>query len=315
MNLNEHGLRRCQQLMDQQAEARVAVFCAEGGARLIDCGVNVAGGLEAGRALAETCMAGLGQVQFVDGHPEVWPGPQVCVTTDHPVAACLASQYAGWPVGGEKFYAMGSGPMRSLRGREALFDDIGFLEQNSHSVGCLESGRMPSAEICVHIAEECQVEPADVTLLIAPTSSIAGTVQVVARSVETALHKMHEIGFDVSTVLSGFGTAPLPPVAADDLTAIGWTNDAVLYGGRVTLWVATDDDTINQLGPKIPSSSSEVHGRPFAEIFEQFDRDFYAIDPLLFSPAVVSLVNLATGRTFVFGETAPRVLQRSFSKV
>lgn len=314
MNLNEHGLRRCQQLIDQQIETRVAVECGEGGSRLIDCGVDVNGGLEAGRALAEVCMAGLGRVDFVDGQPQVWPGPRVCVTTDQPVAACLASQYAGWPIGGERFYAMGSGPMRAMRGREELFEDIGGLEVNSHAVGCLESGRIPSAEICAHIAKECHVELRNLTLLVAPTSSIAGTVQVVARSVETALHKMHEIGFDVTTVVSGFGSAPLPPIAADDLTAIGWTNDAVLYGGRVTLWVRSNDETIARLGPKIPSSASEMHGRPFAEIFEQFNRDFYAIDPLLFSPAVVSLVNLSSGRTFVFGQAAPRILQRSFGQ-
>ena len=66
-------------------------------------------------------------------------------------------------------------------------------------------------------------------------------MQVVARSVETALHKLHEIGYDLHNVVSGFGAAPLPPVAADDLVGIGRTNDAILYGGEVTLWVKDDD--------------------------------------------------------------------------
>ena len=105
-----------------------------------------------------------------------------------------------------------------------------------------------------------------------------------ARSVETALHKLHVLGFDLSRVVSGLGKAPLPPVASDDLVAIGLTNDAILYGGQVTLSVRGDDDSIAEIGPRVPSSSSPDHGRPFGEIFSRYNNDFYRIDPLLFSP-------------------------------
>ena len=101
-------------------------------------------------------------------------------------------------------------------------------------------------------------------------------------------------------------------IAADPLTGIGRTNDAVLYGAEVTLWVTGDDTTLAELGPRIPSSASPDHGRPFAEIFEKYDRDFYKIDPLLFSPAAVTLNNLDTGRVFRFGEIREDILQRSF---
>ena len=40
---------------------------------------------------------------------------------------------------------------------------------------------------------------------------------MVARSVETALHKLHELKFDLNQIVSAFGTAPLPPVATKDL--------------------------------------------------------------------------------------------------
>src|SRR5439155_5470959 len=133
------------------------------------------------------------------------------------------------------------------------------------------------------------------TLLVAPCASLAGSVQVVARSLETALHKMHEIGFDLKNVVSGYGIAPLPPIAADEIGAIGRTNDAILYGGLVTVWLRDEDDRLAELGPKIPSSASGDHGAPFAEIFERYGRDFYKIDKQLFSPAVIALVNLKTG--------------------
>ena len=150
--------------------------------------------------------------------------------------------------------------------------------------------------------------PDHLTLLAARTASIAGTVQVVARSVETALHKLHELGYDLKNVVSGFGSAPLPPVAADDLAGIGRTNDAILYGGEVTLWVRDDDARLAEIGPQIPSCASRDFGEPFAAIFERYGRDFYKIDPLLFSPAVVTLVNLTSGKSHRFGELRPDVL-------
>ena len=312
MNLNERSLHRCQPLVDSPSRFHVSVVRQEGGARVIDCGVHAAGGLEAGRALAEVCLADLGRVDFVPSRADVWPGVAVSVFTDHPVSACMASQYAGWQIAGEKFYAMGSGPMRAVRGREELFDHIGGREKSAEVVGVLESGKLPPADVCEHIAIECGVEAEQLTLLVAPTRSLAGTIQIVARTVETALHKMHTLGFDLTKVQSGYGVAPLPPVAADDLTGIGRTNDAVLYGGEVTLWLRGDDARFAELGPKIPSSGSKDYGRPFGDIFQSYDRDFYKIDPLLFSPAVITLINLETGRSFRFGETQRDILRQSF---
>jgi methenyltetrahydromethanopterin cyclohydrolase len=301
-------------LIDRPHEFGVAVGRDDAGARLIDCGVNALGGLEAGRAMAEVCLAGLGRVDFPPGRSGFGPGPDVAVITDHPVAACMAAQYAGWQVVGEGYYAMGSGPMRAARGREELLEHIGCRERPEAAIGVLESGRTPPPELTARMAEECGVGPQDLTLLVARTSSLAGSVQIVARTVETALHKMHELGFDLRRVCSGYGLAPLPAAAPDDIAAIGRTNDAVLYGGEATLWVRGDDESLIDFGARLPSCSSPDHGRPFADIFEQYERDFYKIDPLLFSPAVVTLVNVDTGRWHRFGRCCPDILQRSFAR-
>src|SRR5262249_52025924 len=160
--------------------------------------------------------------------------------------------------------------------------------------------KLPDEAVVEHICEAVQVPPAKLTLLAAPAASMAGTVQVVARSVETCLHKLHELKFDLGRVVSGLGAAPLPPVARDEAGAIGRTNDAILYGGRVVLWVHADDAELAEVGPRVPSSASEDHGAPFAEIFERYDRDFYKIDPLLFSPAEVVFCSLRSGRSHAY---------------
>ncbi|QDU96839.1 methenyltetrahydromethanopterin cyclohydrolase [Lignipirellula cremea] len=311
--LNRTALAAAAPLIERPGQVSVKGRFGPGSATVIDCGIEAPGGLAAGRILAEVCLAGLATVQITPGNDALWPGPAVAVATDQPLAACMASQYAGWQIKGPKFFAMGSGPMRAAGSSEALFDEIGFRERPTAAIGVLESGRLPPDETITQIAAACQVDLDRLTLLVAPTASLAGTVQVVARSVETAMHKLHTLGFDLKQVVSGFGAAPLPPVAAEDLGGIGRTNDAILYGGQVTLWVEAEDDQLADIGPRVPSSASGDHGRPFRAIFEAYDRDFYKIDPMLFSPAVVVFNNLRTGRSFRFGELLPAVLQESFA--
>lgn len=311
--LNECAQRMVNLSPEDMHELRVAASRTENGAVIYDFGVDAQGGLRAGQRLAEVCLAGLGEVQFIQADTGLGAEPAVQVITDHPIAACMASQYAGWEVKYGDYFAMGSGPMRAAAGREELFDHISCREKPARGVGVLEASRLPPEEVCRDIAEKCGIEPANLTLLVAPTKSLAGTVQIVARSIETALHKLHELGFDISRVQSAYGTASLPPPAADDLAAIGRTNDAILYGGQVTLYVRGDDASLQEIGPRTPSCASKDHGRPFAQIFAGYNHDFYQVDSLLFSPAVVTFCNLDTGRSFRFGQLEPDILRESFS--
>lgn len=277
------------------------------GTRVIDCGGAVTGSLKAGVLMARACLADLADVEIVPGDM----GPAVQVWTDDPVRACLGSQYAGWQVKAEHFFAMASGPMRAAAGREEVLKELGIHESPPCAVGVMESRKHPTEEAVTSIVGKLPGEVEKLTLLVAPAGSLAGTVQVVARSVETALHKLHALKFDMTQVVSGYGTAPLPPVAAEEVTAIGRTNDAILYGGRVTLWVRADDEVIDAIGPQVPSSGSKDHGSLFAELFARYG-DFYQIDPLLFSPAEVTFVNLKTGRARTFGKCEPGLLRKSF---
>lgn len=311
-SLNERAQRLADHMSGTAAALRIAAHAAEGGGRTLDCGIKTPGGLQAGLALARVCLAGQAEISLVPGDVAGVACPLVQVSSDAPVLACMASQYAGWQIAVGKFFAMGSGPMRALHGREELFDHIPGREKAPCAVGCLETRKLPEDAVFDYLASALDLPRAKVTLLVAPAASMAGNLQVVARSVETALHKLHELKFDLGQVVSAFGSAPLPPVAKDELTAIGRTNDAILYGGRVVLWVNAEDDVLAEVGPKVPAGASADFGAPFAEIFARYDQDFYKIDPLLFSPAEVVFDNLRTGRRFAFGRTRPDVLYASF---
>jgi methenyltetrahydromethanopterin cyclohydrolase len=127
---------------------------------------------------------------------------------------------------------------------------------------------------------------------------------------EVALHKAHELGFALANIVDGAATAPLPSPSADGVEAMGRTNDAILYGGRVHLTVRGDDEAARGLARALPSGNSRDHGRSFADIFKEVEYDFYKIDGALFAPAEVWVSNIDSGNTWHGGAPEMALLQR-----
>jgi methenyltetrahydromethanopterin cyclohydrolase len=321
MSLNEAAYELVRPLIERPGLGGTACH-RRGGAWVIDCGVAAPGGVEAGLLVAEASLGGLGDVRIaaVDRAAATFEGewpepawPAVAVTSAAPLAACLAAQYAGWKVATADYFAMASGPIRAAIGREDLFDHVGHRERPSVAVGILEASALPPDDVCATLAADAGVDPERLVLLVARTASPAGGLQIVARSLETALHKLHDLAFDLSRVVAGRGAAPLPPVATNDLDAIGRTNDAILYGSRVTLEVTGDDASLAAIGPRCVSAGSDSYGESFLTLFDRAGRDFYALDPALFAPAALEFVNRTTGRRQRFGGLAPEIVARSFA--
>ena len=303
-----------QQLIDNADAYRIGVSRSVEGATIIDAGIECPGSIEVGRIVAEICMGGQGTVSLqADSGP--WP-LRLAVHSNDPVMACLASQYAGWSLsageGKGSFHALGSGPGRALAKKEPLFAELGYVDAAQSTVLVLEVDRAPPAEVIAKVARDTGVAAERLTFVLTPTSSWAGTTQVVARVLEVALHKAHAVGFDLSAIVDGFGSAPLPTPGADFLTAMGRTNDAILYGGTVQLFVRSTDEAAEQLTQQLPSAGSRDYGKPFGDIFKAVKYDFYQIDGMLFAPAVAVVSNLTTGRTFRNGSINAEVLNRSF---
>jgi methenyltetrahydromethanopterin cyclohydrolase len=310
--MNEAANEIADSIADQAELLRIKTHRLSSGARVIDAGVQVDGGIGAGLALSQICMGGLGQVTCtpVQIGDEAYPG--LTVWTDHPAVSCMASQYAGWAISVGKFFAMGSGPLRAhARVERELFEKLGYEEQAEDGVLVLEGRSLPTDEVAAWVAEKARLETSRLTFVVAPTASLAGGVQISARIIETGLHKMETLGFDVRLVVSATGTAPLPPVAKNDLRAIGRTNDCILYGGQARYTVRAGDSELEELAKQVPASASRDYGTPFYEIFQRYGGDFYKIDPLLFSPAEVWLTSTETGRTFHAGRLNPDILEAS----
>jgi methenyltetrahydromethanopterin cyclohydrolase len=318
IRLNERALRLARRLTDDADGLGLAVSTLPGGTMVIDAGITVHGSLEAGRLIAEICLGGLGRVAFCEIRLGGLAVPGLQVDADQPELACMASQYAGWAVSlkdapkQSRFFAMGSGPARALARVEALFRDIDHAEEAQSAVLVLEGRQPPTPEAAAMIADACRVDEAGLTLIVAPTASMVGSVQIAARVVETGMHKLRELGFPIRDVFAGFGVCPLAPIAADDAAAIGRTNDAVLYGGEAWYTADCEDAAIEAVIDRAPSCASRDYGALFADLFKRYGGDFYKIDPLLFSPASVRINNARSGRSFSAGKTAPELLRRSF---
>ena len=312
LRMNEAASEIADSMADQADLLRVRSFRLPSGARVIDAGVETDGGIEAGLALAEICMGGLGNVSCAPLQIGSQSHAGLIVWTDHPAVACMASQYAGWAISVGKYFAMGSGPLRAhARVERELFEKLGYEEQAEEGVLVLETRAVPNDEVAVWVAEKARLQPLQLTFVVAPTASIAGGVQISARIIETGLHKMETLGFDVRRVVSAMGTAPLPPVAKNDLRAVGRTNDCILYGGQARYTIQAPDAELERLAEQVPASASRDYGTPFYEVFQRYGGDFYQIDPLLFSPAEVWLTSTESGRTFHAGRLNPEVLEAS----
>ena len=314
VSVNEKAAALVDRVIAQAAALRCTVSVGDAGERRIDMGAATPGGLEAGRILGEICMGGLGTVSITSASGlERWP-LGVVVHSSNPVLACLGSQYAGWTITEDSsgFFALGSGPARALSRVEDLYKELGYVDSFHRAVLVVEGDNPPPSSVCKTVAEACNVLPANLTVLYAPTGSLAGTAQIAARVLEVSLHKAHELHFPLENIIDGYGVTPLAPPVPDFVKAMGRTNDAIIFGGRVQLFVRGTDDAARNLAEKLPSSSSSAYGKPFAEIFSEVEGDFYKIDPMLFSPAVVTVSNLDTGSSFHAGKLDPDIVDASF---
>lgn len=307
-----------EELVSQESTLQISTAMQTNGCRVIDAGIQTHGSIEAGLLIAEVCLGGLGHVSLQsNAQLQKWP-LWLNVRAKTPVIACLGSQYAGWALShkdeNNTYYALGSGPARSIGSKEPLFEELVYREKPQKTALVIEADKPPPVDLTNKIAENCKIPAKDLTVIITPTSSIAGCVQIVARVLETALHKVHTLGFPLEQVIDGVGSAPLPPPAPNTLTAMSRTNDAILFAGTVHLFVDSDDAKTEALAKQLPSSASKDYGKPFGKIFKEVKYDFFKIDPMLFSPANVVVTSLKSGNTFHAGQIDEALTNLSFSQ-
>ena len=312
ISINEKTNKLVDYLVQEEEKLGIEVSNGPFDCKIIDAGVKTRGSVEAGLIISEICLGGLGKTSLIPYNNIEISAYAVNVFAAEPVLSCLGSQYAGWSLSSGDFFSLGSGPVRSIAQKEEIFKELNYKDRPQNTVVVLEVDKFPPEEIVTKIATDCNLEPKKISFILTPTISLSGNIQVVSRVLEVAIHKIHELKFPLEKIIHGLGFAPLPPLAKDFITGMGRTNDAIIYGGVVQLMMNGSDSELKDLSKKLPSNSSKDYGKPFKEIFKNYEMDFYKIDGSLFSPAVIIINSIDTGRTFRGGSINEKLIKKSF---
>ncbi len=313
IDINKISYKLLKELKNESDRLNVKVKKGHLNCTIIDAGINTSGSIEAGLLISEICLGGLGKVTINScNNFEDCTNAQINVHSAHPVLACLGSQYAGWSLTSDNFFALGSGPVRSIAQKEKIFDDLKYSDFFDKTITILEVEKEPPIDVVKKISRDCKIKPENLFFILTPTTSICGNIQVVARVLEVAIHKIHELGFPLERIENGFATAPLPPLAKDFVSAMGRTNDSIIYGGNVNLIINGSEIDIIDLSKKLPSENSKDYGKTFKTIFKENNQDFYKIDGSLFSPASIILNSTETGNIFKSGKINKDLIISSF---
>ncbi len=313
LSVNRAALSLVRKLCAEAENYGVIVEETTSGSTLVDAGIKARGGFLAGKTITEICLGGYGKAQIIPVKYGDFALPSISVQTNHPAVATLGSQFAGWQIKADKYSAIGSGPARalSLKPKE-LYKKINYRDEADLAILVLETSKRPPDEVIQQISRQCKVTPQNLSLILVPTASVAGSTQVSGRIAETGLHKLAKLGLDPQVVKYAWGCAPIVPVHPRFDEAMGRTNDAILYAGTAHYTVNyEDDEELERLVRKTPSSASKGYGRPFLEVFKEAGYDFYKIDPGLFAPAVIVVDNMRTGKIHRAGDLNVEVLKRS----
>ncbi|MDR5655857.1 methenyltetrahydromethanopterin cyclohydrolase [Halodesulfurarchaeum sp. HSR-GB] len=305
--LNRMAIELADEALDFADELGVVPHELPSGATVIDFGIEADGGLEAGLLLAELQTAGLATVQTRMDTVADFPRPHVELATDQPGLALLGSQKAGWELALSDFEGLGSGPARAQVAEETEYQRLEYAEAFDLSVLSVETDQQPTDSVAEHVAERAGVDPQAVYLPAYRTASLAGSVSGAGRAAELAVFRLFELGYDPTDVITASGSAPVPPVAASEETAMGRVNDAVVYGGDVHLTVREDDSVLAD----VASTAAVTYGEPFEAIYERVDWDLSQIDPAVFGPARVT-IDVLGGPTYTAGDRHESILASSF---
>lgn len=314
ISVNRLAWKLLDKLLENADRYGVKVTKTPSGTTVMDAGIKATGGFEAGRIITEICMGGCGKAQIVFERFGDLDLPSIQICSDNPVIATLGSQYAGWQINENDYFAIGSGPARALAQKpKDVYAEIGYTDNSDKGIIILETDKTPPEKLIQRFTKDCHLSLGNLAIVLTPTTSMAGTTQISGRIVETGIHKLRRIGLNPNEIIYASGYAPLSPIHPKFAKAMARTNDSILYGGVTNYVVEHEtDDNLKELVKKAPSMASEAYGKPFIEIFKEAKNDFYKIDPNLFAPAVVTIVNASTGSVFQSGRVNAKALIDSF---
>ncbi|MBN1330227.1 MAG: methenyltetrahydromethanopterin cyclohydrolase [Candidatus Heimdallarchaeota archaeon] len=313
--MNEAAQDLFEEMLEMLEVLKAQIVETNLGPIILDLGLKAPGGYMAGEYVIQVCLGGQAEVSLgMKTYSNDLSLPTVTVLSDFPAIASMGSQFAGWSIDVAGYKAMASGPIRIFSKKpKHIFELLDIKEEFDQTVIVLETSNYPTDAVLRYISERCRKSLQNISIIITPTTSIAGTTQIAGRSIETAIHKLMDLGMDITKIISGSGTCPIAPLAKkDNDLMIGRTNDMLIYGSDVYLQVdyKNEKELLGYLEKAI-SSTSPSYGKLFYDIVKEAKGDFYNIDKSLFAPAKLTVNNIETGKTYSYGRINSDMLIKS----
>ncbi|MEM2896426.1 MAG: methenyltetrahydromethanopterin cyclohydrolase [Candidatus Bathyarchaeia archaeon] len=250
LSVNKIGYEIVKGMIKNCDRLNIAIDELKNGTTVLDCGVNVPGGYRAGELAAKLRMGGLGEVHVSSVTYGDVSLPTAILCTDFPamIGLCAYVWYGIVPQPFDtkaEFSAWISGPGRVLaQAPQKVFDKVYYRDESDVSVLVVQSRKLPNEKIADYLAERCGVSPKNLYLVVTPTESVAGSVQVVAVSgLEDTFWRLTEFyGIPYARIKQALGSTPIPPVHQKIFEIPCITpDDAIRYGGIVHYWVESVD--------------------------------------------------------------------------
>lgn len=312
LSVNRLTMRIVKKLIDQQEEYRVKVEKLACGATVIDTGIEATGGYLTGLKLTEICLGSLAKCWFTYQPYGDLELPTIVVATDHPALSLLGCQLAGWMVRVGDFFAPSSGPARALALKpKKIFEKLGYRDDHNEAVIVMETTKKPTDEVAQKVAAECRITPQNLYIILTTTASMAGSVQVSGRVVETGLYRLEYLGLDPNKVIFASGSAPIMPPHPDVGISTAKEEDALLYGGVGCYVIDEDDAKLIEYIAKAPATAWPEYGKTSYEALRAVNFDWSKLDPSFFTIGKLVITSKKSGKTYVGGKVNPEILRKS----
>jgi methenyltetrahydromethanopterin cyclohydrolase len=317
-SLNEAAMDIISPILDDPQRYGALISKSSGGATIVDMGIEADGSWLGAKMYVEAAHGGMAELTYGRTRIKDLDLPTANLMVDNPMLSVIGCEAGAWAVGEGEFVPVASGPVRAKARADRWSQRVEYEDPSPYVLLQMQTVSIPNDETLAYVADACGIPVANLTVMVAPSASLVGSIQVCSRAFEQCIISLaRNTSFDISTILHGYGSAPVAPVIKDEVLAMGRINDALVYGGSGGMWLRhSDDDEVRRMTEGLPFSAQagDDYGKGYAEIYATYGHSLFNIPAPLDSPAKVMMTNMLTGNVFTAGKIDEDIVYRSFTE-
>ena len=333
VSVNEQSLKVVKEMMQREDSLDIDVIELKNHITIIDTGVNVKGGFKAAEYVTKAALCGFGEAKTIMAKYGSMHLPAVVAYTDLP--AIIAISYYVWPevmhpphVKTDEYSAWVSGPGKALKQKpEKVYAKLDYKDEGSVAVLLVQprGKQLPDESVAEKLANACGINPENLYLLVTPTNSIVGSVQVSARTMEDGFWRLTEyygISYDrVEEIMTLTPIAPVSPKVFRE--PCPWADDMIRHGGVLHAWIYSKEgeDLQKMAEEMVIENNPKSFGKSFYQlaviekkyIGPEYDLVRLAEEGCGFVIAEACLYDTRVGRMYRAGRVHDNILEKLLS--